>query len=342
MAADVDWDDFFAQGLPPSDKAGPPAPALPPPAGAPSIYDVPTLTVLLDPIPVEAEDGLRVGLQRTYGGLATALPLAGGGAMRPVGDAPDLCVRLRAAMPWMVDAIELVERQLRVALWAGRPWLKLRPMCLVGPPGSGKSHFAREIGRLAGVPGAAMDLGGTHDAGALTATARGWTNARPCWPLTMVHALRVANPVLSLDELDKAGGSARNGVVKEALLGLLDHGTASVFLDVCLMARVDLSAVIWIATANDARRIPAPLRSRMDLVAAPAPGPEHYDAVVAALLGATAVRWGVDARAIPDLPARADRVLRRAFARHRSIRVLSRHLDDVLAAMLQGAGRDLS
>lgn len=330
--APIEWNAYFDHErahAAPGPVGGSSRPAVP------AIYDVPAHRVLLDPIPSEAEEPFRAGLEKTYGGLSVALPLTGSAALAPTAeDGLALCEALRAALPWLGAAISLIERQLRVAIWAGRPWLQLRPMCLVGPPGSGKSYLAREIGRLSGVAGAQLDLGGTHDADALTATSRGWSTAKPCWPVVMVNSLRVANPILVLDELDKAGGSARNGIVKEAVLGMLEPGTAAVFFDTCLMARVDLSAVNWIATANEAGRLDAPLRSRLDLVEAPAPSPEHFDLLVDRLLVATAVRWGLLPADMPDLPTRAVRALRAAFARHRSLRRLGRDLQDVLSGLV--------
>ena len=176
-----------------------------------SVYSRPTLRVC-ERIAPEARDGLVVGLDKRFAGLTGGLPLLGGQVLAPISDGQvRLCASLRSTMPWMEDAIRPLERQLRIAAWAGRPWLAWRPICLVGEPGGGKSHLAREIGRLAGVGHAALDLAGMHDAAALVATSRGWTNTKPCWPAEMMNSLGCANPVLVLDELEKAGGSRRNG-----------------------------------------------------------------------------------------------------------------------------------
>ena len=272
-----------------------------------------------------------------YGPLADELPLGGADAMRPTSSGGiEIVERLRASLPWMGDALALIERQLRVALWAGRPWLQFRPICLVGAPGVGKSHLARELSRLSGLGHAALDLGAMHDAGALVAVSRGWTTAKPCWPAQMMATHECANVVLTLDEIEKAGGGRRNGDPLTALLGMLEPSTARAYFDTCLMAEVDLSAVCWIYTANDASLIPRPLASRLDVVEVGAPGPEHFEGVVAGLLAGMARRWGVPPAAMPELPARARRVLRDAFARHRSIRLLGRQLGDVVSALVAG------
>ena len=316
-------------------EAGAPAPALPSAACGP-LYSTATLRPCFR-IEPERGDVVTVGLQDMYAALTTELPLIGAAAMAPTSaGGVELCDRLRADLPWMATAIDLIERQLRVSTWAGRPWISFRPICLSGPPGSGKSHLAREIGRVAGVGNAALDLGAMHDAAALVATSRGWTNTKPCWPAQMMNAFRVANPVLVLDEIEKAGGSRRNGDPLSALLGMLEPSTARTYFDTCLMCEVDLSQVCWICTANDASALPAPLASRMDVVEVGLPGPEHFDAILGALLAGMARRWGVPVATLPELPRRAEETLRDVFARRRSIRMLKRQVEDVVGALVAG------
>ena len=292
----------------------------------------------------EAKDGsvVHVGLHDTYGVLEDELPLGGAAAMREsAGGGLLLTDALRARLPWMKSAIALVERQLRVALWAGRPWIQFRPFCLAGPPGVGKSELAREIGRLAGLRCSVLDLGAMHDAAALVAVSRGWTNTKPCWPAQAIASGKCANPVLVLDEIEEAGGSRRNGDPLTALLGMLEPSTARAYFDTCLMVPLDLSAVCWICTANDPSRIPGPLASRLDVVEVPRPGVEHFDGLTDGLLAAMAARWGVHPATMPPLPPRALSVLREAFARHRSVRRLKRQVEDVVATLVTGTRRDL-
>jgi len=305
-------------------------------------WSVPTLRPCAE---IRAEDGpsgLEGGLAETYKGLTSELPLLGAAALRPgVDGGVALGDALRGEFPWMGAAVDAVERQLAIACWAGRPWLQFRPICLVGGPGVGKSRFARRLAELAGVGTMALDLGAMHDAGALVAVSRGWTNAKPCWPAQMIDALRCANPILVLDELEKAGGSSRNGKPQQALLAMTEPGTARRYFDACLMAEVDLSAVCWIATANSVEGIAGPLASRFEVVRVAPPGAEHFDNLLGQLVAERERDWGLPAGAVPAIPADARETLRRVFIRRRSLRALRRHVEMVLQALIADGGRRL-
>ncbi len=303
-------------------------------------YSVPTLRPC-ERIEPEPDETIRVGLQQRYSALTEQLPLNGFNGMTVDNHGEVLLAsRLRALLPWMEPAIEVVERQVRLALWAGRPWLALPPLCLVGDPGCGKSHFARELARLSGLSAAAVDLGAMYDGAALTAVSRGWTNTKPCWPAQMMAAFRTANPLLVLDEIEKAGGSRGNGEPHKAILGMLEPSTAARYFDTCLMAEVDLSAVCWIATANSVELLPRPLLSRMEVITVGGPEPEHFDIALRGLLSGFAAKWELPDGLLSELPAPAIRVLRASFARHRSVRLLKRHLERVIAAVLPRARGD--
>ena len=299
-----------------------------------SLYVLPRLRpcVRIEP---EPNDGIRVGLEQRYSTLIEPLPLGGGDSMAP---SPDGTVRLaqqlRAKFPWMEPAIAVLERQIWVSVWSGRPWLAWRPLCLVGDPGCGKSHFCREVAALSGLPMAALDLGAMHDAGAIVAVARGWTNTKPCWPAQMMSAFQTANPVLVLDEVEKAGGSDRNGEPHKAILAMLEPSTAARYFDTCLMGEIDLSAVCWIATANSTGGLPRPLASRLEIIHIDGPGPNDFDVVLNGILGALAARWQLPVSLLPELPERALRVLRQSFNRHRSLRSFKRNVEAVIGALL--------
>lgn len=282
-----------------------------------------------------ASDGVFKSLADRYAVLTTELPLAGSAMLRTntAGEIA-LIARLRAAAPWLEPAIASIERSLRIQNWAGRPWIAWRPLCLTGPPGCGKSHLARLIGDLAGTGDATLDLAGTSDNRTLEGTARGWTSTQPCWPALVMSQTRTANPVLVLEEVEKAGGSARNGNPLATLLTMIEAETAASFWDKCLLAEVDLSHACWILTCNHADLLPPVLRSRLDIVAVEGPGPEHFDFVASAIVANLVRQWGIAPTALPTVPPRAFSVLRNAFALTRSVRTLRRHLEQVIAAMI--------
>lgn len=306
-----------------------------------TIYSEPTRRPC-ERIEPEATAGIQVGLEESFAALTEPLALKGVQGM-VINDEGKWLVaeHLRETMPWMEPAITALERHVRISVWAGRPWLSWTPFCLVGDPGSGKSHFARELATRSGLSFAALDLAAMHDAGALVAVSRGWTNTKPCWPAQMMAAFGTANPLLVLDELDKAGGSERHGEPHKALLAMLEPSTAAHYFDTCLMTEIDLSAICWIATANSTAALPQALKSRLEVVEIPLPAPEDFEVALRGILDGFAAKWEVPDSDFPVLPGEAKRVLRDAFARYRSVRLLKRQLAAVIAAIIPEQRRTL-
>lgn len=186
-----------------------------------------------------------------FAALTTDLSLAGAAAMRTVANGQlAMTAHLRAQAPWYADAIALLDQQWRLQLWLGRPWIRFRPLLLVGPPGCGKSHLGRMIAQRAGTGYSILSLAGVADSTSVEGTPRGFTNTTPCFPaLAMVQHL-TANPIVVIEEVDKAGVGSRHGDPVASLLTLTEPGTARLYWDRCLMAPCDLSHVNWIMTAN--------------------------------------------------------------------------------------------
>ena len=176
----------------------------------------------------------------------------------------------------------------------------LRPRLLVGPPGSGKSWAAREFADVLGLPISIFDAGSSHDA-SFGGTPAQWHSAGPAEPLRLVAETGVANPLLVIDEIDKAASSPHNGSIHSSLLTFLDPGNASAFLDPCLQLSVDLSHVNYVLTANDLASVPAPLRDRCRIVRVPNPGPQHVGVLVRRIVEDVARKKGIDPRWEPPL-----------------------------------------
>ena len=269
--------------------------------------------------------------------LTDDLPLEGGPAMKRLSCGRlKLVAHLRVAAPWLSPAIDRIEEQLELAAWAGRPWLAMRPLVLVGPPGCGKSHVARLLAEAADAGFGALDLGGTSDARTLEGTARGWNAAQPCFPAVLMAQTTSANPVVLLEEIDKASGSHANGDPLAVLLTMIEPSTARRYYDKCLMAPFDLSHVVWLATANRADLLPKPLLSRVDVVAVRGPGPEHAPALVRTLWHLVARDLGVASAMMPGLAPEVEQAMADAFARSGSVRRLRRAVEAVLVAAVRG------
>ena len=234
-----------------------------------ALYRLDEVEKRLDKLPAHEHETLRATYARMIEKGAERFQVKPGGlpAMEHLYD----------EMPNFNEVLNDVKRQLALCQ-DSRDALEITPMLLLGPPGIGKTHFAREVAHLLGTGLGFISMSSLTAGWVLSGASSQWKGARPGKVFETLVDGAYANPVMVVDEIDKARAEHAYDPLG-ALYSLLEHDTAGAFTDEFADVAIDASQVIWVATANDERSIPEPILNRMNVFQVEAPDADAARAI---------------------------------------------------------------
>jgi ATP-dependent Lon protease len=157
---------------------------------------------------------------------------------------------------------------------AGGAGLNVMPLLLLGGPGVGKTHFAKRLARMMQTDCELISMNTLSAGFIITGSSASWKGAKCGKVAERLVRGQYANPVVVLDEVEKASGSSQSDPLA-ALYQLLEPETSRAFRDEFIDVEIDASQIFWVLTANSTEGIPAPLLNRMAVYEVPAPTPEQ-------------------------------------------------------------------
>jgi ATP-dependent Lon protease len=263
-------------------------------AGFKDVYDVPLVEKALQELPPSANEALRAlydKMLRVGGQRFTVKPSA-----MPAMD------ELFDALPNFTAVLEDIRKQLALCI-DSEDAVELPPMLLLGAPGIGKTHFARRISQLLGTGFGFVPMSSLTAGWILGGASSQWKNAKPGKVFETFLNGDYANPVMVVDEIDKASAEGQYDPLG-ALYGLLELDTAARFVDEFAEVPIDASGAVWFATANEAARIPEPILNRMHVYEIAPPDAEGAARIALAIYREirAAHDWG---KRFPEAPSAA-------------------------------------
>jgi len=230
-------------------------------AGFQNVYDVAAVDRALQELPASASEALKSTYEKMLkaGGTRFTVKPSGIPAMDELYD----------ELPNFAEVLDDIRKHIALCASSNDP-MELPPMLLLGEPGIGKTHFGQRMAQLLATGFGLVSMSSLTAGWILSGASSQWKNAKPGKVFdTLLHG-SYANPVIVVDEIDKAGGESHYDPLG-ALYSLLEHDTATKFVDEFVEIPVDASGVVWIATANDGSRIPEPILNRVNVYSIEAP-----------------------------------------------------------------------
>jgi len=224
-------------------------------AGFKDVYNVAAVEKALQDLPPSANEALRALYEKMLrvGGQRFAVKPSGLPEMQALFD----------ELPNFGEVLEHIRRQLALCIGSNDD-VELQPILLLGGPGIGKTHFARRVSQMLGTGYGFVPMSSLTAGWVLSGASSQWKNAKPGKVFETFLNGDYANPVMVVDEIDKASADGQYDPLG-ALYELLEIQTAMRFTDEFAEIPIDASGAVWFATANDASRIPEPLLNRMNV-----------------------------------------------------------------------------
>jgi len=261
-------------------------------AGFKEVYDVGQIEHALEELSPGASEALRATYEKMIKAGGTRLAVKP--ASLPAMDA------LYEELPNFGEVLDDIRKQLALCT-SSEDVLEIQPMLLLGEPGIGKTHFGKRVANLLGTGFGFISMSSLTAGWVLSGSSSQWKNAKPGKVFETFLNGKYANPVMMVDEVDKSGGDSQYDPLG-ALYSLLEHDTAREFIDEFVELPIDASSALWIATANDASRIPEPILNRMNVYEIETPDPSGAARIALAIYSEirNAHDWG---RRFPEKPA---------------------------------------
>lgn len=180
------------------------------------------------------------------------------------------------------EVVELCKRNLHLFRLEEPSVICLPPLLLTGPPGVGKTRFMSELAKVMGTDFFSLDFSTISSGFVINGGNSSWSDSHPGFISESIRQSRYANPVIMLDEIDKVSADTRYDPLG-SLYGLMESHTAQRYKDEYLDIPMNLSGIVWVATANEPQRIPVPIRSRMIEIEIAPPTLEQSRTIVKAI-----------------------------------------------------------